>query len=200
MNIIYSITNRSSSRIRGIICSLLGLSLLIWPDGMLNFIVMILAALLIVISVVSLILMYKGNKKEIGGGFTPLSYFAFAAMVISLIFGILIFAFPAFFTGILVLLFGLFLLLLGGSQITNMVVSSKYMKLPIWLYVFPVLITVCGIICFFQPFEAKTAITLFFGAVVMVYGIIEIISSVMLRKVRFGEDGKYIEIKSELGS
>ena len=65
---------------------------------------MILAALLIVISVVSLILMYKGNKKEIGGGFTPLSYFAFAAMVISLIFGILIFAFPAFFTGILVLL------------------------------------------------------------------------------------------------
>ena len=199
MNIIYSITNRTSSLVRGIVFLLLGFLLVIRPESMLNFIVMILAALLIVISVISIILMYKGSRKEIGGGFTPLSYFSFAAMIISLVFGVLLFAFPSFFTEILVLLFGLFLLLLGGTQIANMVVSAKYVRLPLWLYVSPILITISGVVCFFQPFQAKTAIIIFFGAVVMLYGIVEIISSVMLRRVKFEKNGSYVEVKKESG-
>lgn len=195
MNIIYSITNRTSSLIRGIVFLLLGFLLVIRPESMLNFIVMILAALLIVISVTSIILMYRGNKKEIGGGSTLLSRFAFTSMIISLVFGVLLFAFPSFFTEILVLLFGLFLLLLGGTQIANMVASAKYVKLPLWLYISPILITICGVICFFQPFKAKNAITIFFGAVVMLYGIAEIISSVMLRRVKSGEEVSYVEVK-----
>ncbi|MBO8429354.1 MAG: DUF308 domain-containing protein [Bacteroidetes bacterium] len=199
MNIIYSITNRTSSLIRGMIFFVLGILLLFWPDQMLNFIVKILAAVLIVISIVSLVLMYKGDRKVVGEAPSPLSYFAFAAMIVCLVFGVLVFAFPDFFTGIIVFLFGLLLILLGVAQITNMAVSSRYMKLPVWLYIFPVVIAACGIICFFKPFEARSAITVFFGAVVTLYGAVEIASSWMLRKIRFGEDGKYVEIKSEIG-
>ena len=64
MHLIYSITNRASSAVRGILMLALGLALLIWPASMLNLIVKIIAAFLIAIGAVTLFINIKAQNEE----------------------------------------------------------------------------------------------------------------------------------------
>lgn len=199
MNIIYSITNRTSSVVRGVLMLLLGLSLLIWPASMLNLIVKIIAAFLIAIGAVTLFINIKAQKEEenqmgpnVKRQRDVLRSFASLNVAIYLFFGILIFIFPGFFVSILVFLFGAILLLLGLGQLVNLFLSSRHTNLPVYFYIVPIIVTLCGIILFFQPFTAKDVLTMFFGGSLAVYGIEEIIASWMLRKVKFGRDGKFV--------
>lgn len=206
MNIVYSLTNRTYSVIRGITFALLGISLLIWPALMLDLIVKILAVFLIASACVSLIVMFRQRKRyrKIIEQEDPqwknersfLSSFSFVSMVVNIIFGLLIFIFPSFFVSILVFLFGAILLVLGISQLANIALSSRYMKMSAMIYIFPSIITICGILLFFQPFTAKDVLTMFFGGCVTVYGIIELISAWKFRKIKFSLSGKYIRTGS----
>ena len=119
MNVVYSITNRTSSTVRGLLMLVLGLALLIWPASMLNLIVKIIAAFLIAIGVVTLYFNIKAQKeeeRELGPNVKRqkdlLRSFASLNVAIYLFFGVLIFIFPGFFVSFLVFLFGAILLLL----------------------------------------------------------------------------------------
>lgn len=197
---IYSITNRTTSTVRGILMLVLGLALLIWPSSMLNLIVKIIAAFLIAIGAVTLYFNLKAQReeeKEFGPNVKMqrdlLRSFASLNVAIYLFFGILIFVFPGFFVSILVFLFGAILLLLGLGQLINLFISNRHASLPVYFYIVPILVTLCGIILFFQPFTAKDVLTMFFGGSLAVYGAEELVASWMLRKVKFGRDGKYVE-------
>ena len=61
------------------------------------------------------------------------------------------------------------------------------------MYIVPAIITICGVILFFQPFTAKNVLTMFFGGCLAGYGAVELISSWVLRKVKFSKEGKFIE-------
>ena len=181
----------------------LGLALLIWPASMLNLIVKIIAAFLIAIGAVTLFINIKAQNeedKELGPNVKRqrdvLRSFASLNVAIYLFFGILIFVFPGFFVSILVFLFGAILLMLGLGQLINLFLSSRHTKLPVYFYIVPIIVTLCGIILFFQPFTAKDVLTMFFGGSLAVYGAEEIIASWLLRKVKFGRDGKYVNTES----
>ena len=62
----------------------------------------------------------------------------------------------------------------------------------------PILVTLCGIILFFQPFTAKDVLTMFFGGCLAVYGIEELTASWILRKVKFGRDGKFVNAQANI--
>lgn len=199
MHIIYTLTNRTYSIIRGVAFLLLGIALLFWPDSMLNLIVKVIAAFLIAIGIVSLYFNIKANKeaeKEESDGKSGSNdifrTFATLNVAIYLFFGLLIFIFPGFFVSILVFLFGAILLLLGIGQFVNLFISGRHISVPAYFYVIPAIITISGIILFFQPFTAKNVLTMFFGGCVAGYGIVEIISGWMLRAVKFNRNGKYI--------
>ena len=197
MHIIYSITNRTYSAVRGVLILALGLALLIWPDAMLNIIVKLIAAFLIAAGLVTLYFAQNKKEKESqmpqGEDKSFLSSFANLNIAVYLCFGILIFIFPSFFVSILVFLFGAILLLLGIGQLINLFVSARHTKLSGYMYIVPAVITICGIILFFQPFTAKNVLTMFFGGCLAGYGAVELVSSWMLRKVKFSKDGKFLE-------
>ena len=199
MHIIYSMTNRTTSAFRGGIMLLLGLALLIWPASMLNVIVKVIAAFLIAIGVVTLFANMKAQKEEeqqMGPGGKQqrdiLRTFASLNVALYLFFGILIFVFPGFFFSILVFLFGAILLFLGIGQLVNLFISGRHTAFPVYFYIVPIVITLCGIILFFQPFTAKDVLTMFFGGCLAVYGAEELIAAWILRKVKFGKDGKFV--------
>lgn len=199
MHIIYTLTNRTYSVIRGIAFLLLGVALLFWPNSMLNLIVKVIAAFLIAIGIVSLYFNIKANKEAEkdesdgkNGSHDIFRTFATLNVAIYLFFGLLIFIFPGFFVSILVFLFGAILLLLGIGQFVNLFISGRHISVPAYFYVIPAIITISGIILFFQPFTAKNVLTMFFGGCVAGYGIVEIISGWMLRAVKFNRNGKYI--------
>lgn len=205
MHIIYSITNRTYSAVRGVLILALGLALLIWPDAMLNIIVKLIAAFLIAAGLVTLYFAQNKKEKEVqvpqDENKSFLSSFASLNIAVYLCFGILIFIFPSFFVSILVFLFGAILLLLGIGQLINLFVSARHTKLSGYMYIVPAVITICGIILFFQPFTAKNVLTMFFGGCLAGYGAVELISSWMLRNVKFSKEGKFVEaevISSEL--
>lgn len=197
MHIIYSITNRTYSAVRGVLILALGLALLIWPDAMLNIIVKLIAAFLIAAGLVTLYFAQNKKEKEVqvpqDESKSLLSSFASLNIAVYLCFGILIFIFPSFFVSILVFLFGAILLLLGIGQLINLFVSARHTKLSGYMYIVPAVITICGIILFFQPFTAKNLLTMFFGGCLAGYGAVELVSSWMLRKVKFSKDGKFLE-------
>ena len=205
MHFIYSITNRAYSAVRGVLILALGLALLIWPDSMLDIIVKLIAAFLIAAGLVTLYFTQSKKDKQTqvsadeNKGF--LSLFATLNIAVYLCFGILIFVFPSFFVSILVFLFGAILLLLGLGQLFNLFVSARHAKLSGYMYIIPAVVTICGIILFFQPFTAKNVLTMFFGGCLAGYGAVELISSWVLRKVKFSKEGKFVEaevISSEL--
>ncbi len=194
MGIIYSLTNRTNSIVRGVIFLILGIALLFWPANMLNLIVQLIAAFLIATGVVTLVFTLKAkSKEEADGQRSFISSFATVNVVVYICFGALIFIFPGFFVSILVFLFGVILLMLGLGQLANLFLSSRHTSMPAYFYIVPVIITICGIMLFFQPFTTKDVLTMFFGACVAMYGIEEIISGWMLRKVEFGKDGKFVQ-------
>ena len=194
MNIIYSITNRTYSVFRGAIVLILGLALLIWPDYMLNTIVKFIASFLIVAGLVALYFTARASKKEQNNnGNSLLSAFASVNIIVYLGFGLIIFLFPSFFVSILVFLFGAILLLLGISQLANLIISGKHIKISAYLYIVPILVTICGIVLFFQPFTAKNILTMFFGGCLACSGAVELLSAWMLRKTQFSPDGEYID-------
>ena len=194
MNIIYSITNRTYSLFRGAIVLILGLALLIWPDYMLNTIVKLIASFLIVAGLVALYITASANKKDPNNnGNSLLSAFASVNIIVYLAFGLIIFLFPSFFVSILVFLFGAILLLLGISQLANLIISGKHIKISAYLYIVPILVTICGIVLFFQPFTAKNILTMFFGGCLACSGAVELLSAWILRKTQFSSDGKYID-------
>ena len=193
MNVIYSITNRTYSVVRGILILALGVALLLWPESMLNIIVKLIAAFLIAAGLVTLYFTSSAKKEEEKRGEKSiLSAFAILNIAVYLSFGILIFIFPSFFVSILVFLFGAILLLLGIGQLVNLFLSGRHTKLSGYLYIVPVVVTICGIILFFQPFTAKNVLTMFFGGCLAVYGVEEVLSSWMLRNVKFSSSGQYV--------
>ncbi len=193
MNIIYSITNRTYSTIRGLLVLALGVALLLWPETMLNIIVKLIAAFLIAAGLVTLYFTNKTRKvEERQGEKSALSAFAILNIAVYLCFGIVIFLFPSFFVSILVFLFGAILLLLGIGQLANLIVSGRHTKVSGYLYIVPAVVTICGIILFFQPFTAKNVLTMFFGGCLAGYGAIEVLSAWMLRNVKFGKNGEVI--------
>lgn len=204
MNLIYSMTNRRTSLIRGINMLLLGVALLIYPTAMLNVIVKVIAAFLIAIGSVTLYANLKAHieeQQEMGPERKRqrdiLRTFASLNVALYLFFGVLIFLFPGFFVSILVFLFGAILLFLGLSQLVNLFISNRHAALPAYLYIVPVIITICGVILFFQPFTAKDVLTMFFGGCLVVGGVEELIAAWILRKVKFGKDGKYVSTVSD---
>lgn len=200
MHIIYSITNRTYSAVRGVLLLALGLALLFWPVSMLNVIVKIIAAFLVAAGLITFLFAFNAkNEQEKQGeqdGNHLFSTLVITNVIVYILFGLLIFIFPTFFVSILVFLFGAILLLLGVGQLINLFLSSRHSSLPIFFYVVPVIITICGVILFFQPFTAKNVLTMFFGGCLAAYGIIELVSAWMLRKVKFTRDGKYVEVQN----
>ena len=129
MNVIYSITNRTYSVVRGILILVLGVALLLWPESMLNIIVKLIAAFLIAAGLVTLYFTSSAKKEEEKKGEKSiLSAFAILNIAVYLSFGILIFIFPSFFVSILVFLFGAILLLLGIGQLVNLFSCKIYVE------------------------------------------------------------------------
>ena len=199
MNVIYSITNRTYSVVRGILILALGVALLLWPESMLNIIVKLIAAFLIAAGLVTLYFTSSAKKEEEKRGEKSiLSAFAILNIAVYLSFGILIFIFPSFFVSILVFLFGAILLLLGIGQLVNLFLSGRHTKLSGYLYIVPVVVTICGIILFFQPFTAKNVLTMFFGGCLAGYGATELLSAWVLRNVKFDRGGKFVVKPAEV--
>lgn len=163
----------NSSVFKGGVSLIVGLCLAFWPAFTSALIVKIIAGFLLCVGIFMIIGFLKAEKQ---GYMVSLN---FVAMIASIVLGLLIFIFPGFFLNLLSFLFGIVLVIVGASQIFTLSGS----RVSEWsYYITPTIVVLCGLIMFFLPSDAIKGITIFFGIVLVAYGISEIAANAKINR------------------
>lgn len=158
---------------RGILSIVLGLALVMWPHAALRYIVIFLGILLVVSGAISL-LSYFNHKQKAGSaaGKMPIG------PILSIIVGTILLIFPAFFVSIIMYVLGAFLVFAGVAQIILLSHTKRQGEaLPFSYYIMPIVILIAGIVVLLNPFASATGLLIFFGIMVIIYGIIELFNA-----------------------
>ena len=162
------------SVIRGICAVLMGVLLVAWPEAAIVYLVIAIGAMFFVTSVFSLVGYFmKGRQMRM---MFPI------VSVGSLLFGLWLMVFPAFFVGILMYVLGVVLVFAGISQIVQLFNARSWTQVPMGYFILPVLILLAGLTVLFNPFAVVAIPFIILGVSSIVYGITDIINLIRFRK------------------
>lgn len=180
----------NTSTIRyGIYRALLGLALgvflLINPENSLEVLVRLIAFIFIISGMFSLFFSWKRGRemeraKTLNKGDSGLQRLLILNAFVNVIFAILLFVFPNFFTSLVWILVGLVLVLASVMQFVSLVQFRKAAatKLAWYLYAAPVFVFTLSIVILCNPFKTAVTLTIFSGIICIVYALFEIIQAI----------------------
>lgn len=173
----YAFYDSSYSYVRAIITLVIGLAMVIWPNQVSKYIVIIIGALLLVTGVVSVIVSNTGERKNQKTSLLSIN------SLVDIVFGLILVIFPNFFKSLLTFLFGILLIFFGGGQIVCLAKARKNVMFSWTFFIWPIITTACGVIMFFQPHDASNWIFIFFGAALLIYSLTEFLSTYKIRSL-----------------
>lgn len=153
--------------------TILGLLMVFYPEDAGNYFVMVIGALFMIPSIISLATVVAAK----GRGFTlPV------LSVGSLLFGFWMIVSPAFFSTLLIYVLG-FLLVIGGVVQLNMyMVSRALVRVSPFYYISSVLILLAGLVALFNPSGMQRTAFLIIGCTSLYYALQELISWLLLKR------------------
>lgn len=178
MQIIYTFGNYKRTVVKAIVAIIFGIILLMWPNEVLNYMVKIIGAVFCITGIISFLVSIRDQDERSARGLTSFNGIG------SIILGILLWSMAGFFTDILMFLLGFILMVAGIGQLVMLTSARKFGYIGLWSYVYPIIILMAGLIIFANPFEAKTSIVQFFGAVVIFYGITDLLNHYKVSQLR----------------
>lgn len=173
---IFFLPTPQNSLIRGLLTIVIGILFLSLPGLTLKSVIMTIGAMILLSGVFSLVLSYWKNRqgKNLGSAFQGVFnillgiLFLLSPMTIVEIFG--------FFFGIIFLLMGLMQLFVALGTISKSLWSGVYL-------IFAILLISGGVFLLVHPVESVKNILTFFGVVLLLYGILEVIMAWRLKKM-----------------
>ncbi|MBO7323673.1 MAG: DUF308 domain-containing protein [Bacteroidales bacterium] len=159
-----------------IIAFVAGLILIIWPEIIKEYIVLIIGGLILSVGVASLI--YYFIEKEKGN----VSNILLLNAAVDSLFGLILLIFPKFFAGLVMFLFGIVLLLFGISRLVKLIQAAKVLDLHWGLYLVPSLTTLAGVLLFFYPNRTGNLLFIIFGIILLAYSISDFVSMYIINK------------------
>lgn len=176
----WSIKSANPSRllIRGIISIVTGIAILAVPDLTLVFVIKVLGVLMIVDGLVALIINYFSKKK------TTSIFQVIPRGTSNLLFGVILLLFTTLMVNIFVYLIGFVLLFAGFTQFVSQISGRSIIKTSWLLILISLIAFVTGIIFLTKPFESAQTMLVFFGVIIALYGVGEVIWSFKIRKVQ----------------
>lgn len=153
--------------------TILGLLMVFYPEDAGNYFVMVIGALFMIPSIISLATVVAAK----GRGFTlPV------LSVGSLLFGFWMIVSPDFFSTLLIYVLG-FLLVIGGVVQLNMyMVSRALVRVSPFYYISSVLILLAGLVALFNPSGMQRTAFLIIGCTSLYYALQELISWLLLKR------------------
>ena len=153
--------------------AILGLLMVFYPEDAGNYFVMVIGALFMIPSIISLATVVAAK----GRGFTlPV------LSVGSLLFGFWMIVSPNFFSTLLIYVLG-FLLVIGGVVQLNMyMVSRALVRVSPFYYISSVLILLAGLVALFNPSGMQRTAFLIIGCTSLYYALQELISWLLLKR------------------
>ncbi|MFY9116091.1 MAG: DUF308 domain-containing protein [Bacteroidales bacterium] len=166
------------SLVRSIPLLVLGIFLLIKPDGSVTTFIRLLAAVLLIGGLFALYYTWQESRNEYTDkGLQRLLYLV-AFML--LLFAVLLLLFPRFFTEVALFSTGIILLLFSVTQITAIIRFRKVIPigLPWFIYLNPVAVFILSLIIMLNPFDTAKMLAVFAGIICLVYAVTEIVQAV----------------------
>ena len=157
---------------------LVGILMVVFPDKMTEWLVVIIGILFFVPGLVSIVSFFRAYSKEdstrmllpvIGVG--------------SIVLGAILIAMPTAFIKWMMYVLALLLLLAGITSLTNMMRFRKYTTVGAGFYVLPVLLCMAGVFIVINPLEAASLPFIIFGVSSILYALFELVGAIHFRKV-----------------
>ena len=173
---IFFLPTPQNALIRGLLTLVIGILFLSLPGLTLKSVIMTIGAMILISGVFSLMLSFRKNKQggSLGSAFQG---------VFNILLGILFLLSPMTIVEIFGFFFGMIFLLMGLMQLF-VALGTISKSLWSWVYlVFAVLLISGGVFLLVYPIESAKNILTFFGVVLLLYGILEIIMAWRLKKM-----------------
>lgn len=170
----FGYSNRLGGPVRALIAMAIGAVMVIYNGEALGLVVKIIAALLLASGVVSLAVALKKSKD----GSSRLMLFN---AVVDVVIAFLLFTFSVEVGNLIIYLIGFVLFGFGIFQLIALVSANRVMKLGLWPFIMPTLVTLLGGFLLFNPF-ALNIMTIIAGTALLFYGIVELLSSWKMKK------------------
>ena len=169
--------------VRSLTTAAIGILLLALREQAMPFIVMCLGVLFMLpgIFTIALFLIPKFRRH----GATGSSAVIVPIMAIgSLMLGLWLFLQPGFFVTVIMWVLGGLMVIMGGSQLLNLLMAKRNVKVSGALFFLPVLILLTGIIVLFNPFEAASIPFMILGVGAIITALSDMISTIFLKIVK----------------
>ena len=170
----FGYSNRLGGPARALIAMAIGAVLVIYNGEALGLVVKIIAALLLASGVVSLAVALKKSKD----GSSRLMLFN---AIVDVVIAFLLFTFSVEVGNLIIYLIGFVLFGFGIFQLIALISANRVMKLGLWSFIMPTLVTLLGGFLLFNPF-ALNIMTIIAGTALLFYGIVELLSSWKMKK------------------
>ena len=184
--ITFGFRNRWGGILRSVVAIVLGVVMIALPSDSLEILVKVLAAMLIASGLVSAIFGIRSRQSGV------LGLMLFNSIVDVLI-GVLMFCYPSFVAGFLVIVLGALLLGMGLLQFLSLISASSFVKMGFAAYILPVICVCGGLLIIIQPDVIAAVLTVFAGIVLLIYGLSELIAGWKMHKaievyeIKFGD-------------
>lgn len=181
MQIVYMTSGFRSALYRAIVSLVLGIILVIWPDVALQYIIMFVGIMFLITGLVAFIVSNR-NHEEHRKSLVPFSGIG------SMAFGVLLLAFPAFFTTIFMFILAFILVLAAVGQFVTIATAKKFGYVSPLSYLYATLILIAGIVVLFNPFTTAESVFILFGITAIFYGITDLLNQWTIHKIRKMKD------------
>lgn len=173
--ITFGYKNKFNGLIRALTAIAIGVVMIVSKTNALELAVRIIAAFLFASGVVSLVVGYKNRSNGAMGlmGFNA---------VVDLVLGLILFIFPEVAAGLLIYLIAFTLICFGVFQIVSLISANNVLKVGIWSFLLPFIVTIIGIFLITKPDFIGEAIGVIAGVALVIYGVSELISSWKMKK------------------
>ncbi|MBR4047548.1 MAG: DUF308 domain-containing protein [Bacteroides sp.] len=155
---------------RALAALIIGVLLVMYPNEIGNYFIIIIGIVFLVPSIISLIShFFVNNKEEISRRF-PIEAIG------SLLFGLWLMITPGFFADLLTYLLGFILIMGGVQQIASLLAARKWSEVPGGFFVMPVLILLAGLFALFNPGGIRSTAFIIIGVAAIVYAMTDLLN------------------------
>lgn len=168
----------NNSVLRSILAVVLGLVLILWPEAVIHYLVMLIGVFFIIPGIISFINYFTYDESLHNGKkrIFPIDGIG------SLLFGGWLVIMPGFFVNILMYLLGAILVIAGIQQIMTLARARNWCTVPVSFYILPTLILLTGAMIIYNPSSIAANTFVIFGIAIMIYGVNELINWYKFRK------------------
>ena len=155
---------------RALAALIIGVLLVMYPNEIGNYFIIIIGIVFLVPSIISLISHFFVNNKEGISRRFPIEAIG------SLLFGLWLMITPGFFADLLTYLLGFILIMGGVQQIASLLAARKWSEVSGGFFVMPVLILLAGLFALFNPGGIRSTAFIIIGVAAIVYALTDLLN------------------------